>query len=74
MIKKIVAGISSVAAAGMAFIANAGMMDRRDYGMMGGDGIGFGGLGFVNWISLVLVWTALVLAIMALLRWLKKNP
>ena len=74
MIKKFLISVSSVLGLATALVANAGMMDGRDYGMMGGDGMGYGGGMLVGWVTLVLVWTTLILGIIAILRWLKKNP
>lgn len=43
------------------------------YQMMQGLGYGMGSLGLIFWINTLLVWTILVLVIVALVRWLNKK-
>lgn len=61
-----------------------GMMNGGNYfspnGMMGGYGSGwnmmggyYGGFGWLHLITMILVWSLLVLGIVALAKWLKKN-
>ena len=35
--------------------------------------MGYGGMSFVFWVTALLVWTALVLVIIALVRWLNRK-
>ncbi|GEM_PF-3366549 len=40
--------------------------------LWGGGMMGWGGFGFVFWVTILLSWTVLVLLIIALIRWIKK--
>lgn len=40
--------------------------------MMAGYRYGFGGFGSIFWVTIILIWAVLVLAIVALWRWIKK--
>lgn len=44
--------------------------DMMGWNMMSGY---FGGFGWVHWITMILVWSLLILGIVALAKWLKKN-
>lgn len=41
--------------------------------MMQGLGYGIGSVGFMFWVTTLLVWTALILVIIALIRWINKK-
>lgn len=40
---------------------------------MNGLGYGMGSMGFIFWITTVLAWTLMVVAIIALIRWINKK-